>query len=40
VGFVCAAGRMLHAPMTGAQVTEEEMSADRRAALLGYGRIT
>jgi gamma-D-glutamyl-L-lysine dipeptidyl-peptidase len=40
VGFVCAAGRMLHAPMTGAQVTEEEMSDDRRAALLGYGRIT
>jgi cell wall-associated NlpC family hydrolase len=40
VGFVSAAGRMLHAPMTGAQVTEEEMPDDRRGAVLGYGRIT
>ncbi len=39
VGFVSGAGRMLHAPMTGGVVTEEEMSVERRAALLGTGRL-
>ena len=40
VGFVSGAGRMLHAPMTGGVVTEEEMSVERRAALLGTGRLS
>jgi cell wall-associated NlpC family hydrolase len=40
VGFVSAGGRLLHAPMTGAVVTEEPMSDERRAALLGSGRLS
>ena len=40
VGFVSGAGRLLHAPMTGGVVTEEELSDERRAALLGAGRLT
>jgi gamma-D-glutamyl-L-lysine dipeptidyl-peptidase len=40
VGIVSGPGRMLHAPMTGAVVTEEEMSPGRRAALLGVGRLS
>jgi cell wall-associated NlpC family hydrolase len=39
VGIVSGPGRMLHAPMTGGVVTEEELSDERRAALLGAGRL-
>lgn len=39
VGIVTGPHRMLHAPETGAAVVEEDLSADRRASLVGAGRI-
>lgn len=39
VGIVTGHGRMLHAPETGTAVVEEPLSQERRATLVGAGRI-
>ncbi|HET8599334.1 MAG TPA: C40 family peptidase [Segeticoccus sp.] len=39
VGIVTSAGRMLHAPLTGARIVEEPLSPDRWATLSGAGRL-
>ena len=39
VGIVTAPGRMLHAPGTGSQVTEERLTPARQHTLIGAGRL-